>query len=584
MALAIVLMLAGVTARMLAASAAPDANWSGTANLLPLIHPEQDAVKGVWKLSDGALVSDKSWASLQIPFRPPEEYDLRVTFARLEGHRHVVLIFPEPGRGFTWQLGRLNNSAFAFMSVTSAGMTNPTVVAVKPALENNRHYTTLIEVRKDGVKAYLDGKLISAWKTDYHDMSVETPWLLRDPQLPGVGSCESPTAFYSIELREITGRRKPPPRFTLKPGVIANGAEWRDGKPMFLPGARRPKVETVVIGRPEPGWTFSHHAHIAWYNGRLVAIWSNGHKDEDGLGQRVLFATSTNFTHWTRPQPLVDSARDARGVEQVLTAAGLYTSARGLVAYIASYGPRQANPRVFALRTGDGSRWEPLRDLGLPLCPNHGPQRTASGRLIISGNMTYPWSDDPSGLGGWHMAGLYPPAVAAKLKTDPASFRDSPRRAGLTEGVCEGAFYQTDDGVIHMLLRNGDNKQFPHRLWHTESRNNGLTWSAPIPTEFSDTSAKFHFGRLPDGRFYYVGNPLAVGHRMPLVLSLSRDGMLFDQHYIIGEKHYERLYPGRAKGGEYGYPHSMVHDGYLYVIVSRQKEVVEVLRVASSTL
>ena len=36
---------------------------------------------------------------------------------------------------------------------------------------------------------------------------------------------------------------------------------------------------------------------------------------------------------------------------------------------------------------------------------------------------------------------------------------------------------------------------------------------------------------------------------------------------------------GKSKGGEYGYPHTLIHDGLLYVIVSRQKEGVEVLRV-----
>jgi hypothetical protein len=42
--------------------------------------------------------------------------------------------------------------------------------------------------------------------------------------------------------------------------------------------------------------------------------------------------------------------------------------------------------------------------------------------------------------------------------------------------------------------------------------------------------------------------------------------------------------PGRWKGGEYGYPHTMVHDGYLCVIISRQKEAVEVLRVVLTEL
>ena len=41
---------------------------------------------------------------------------------------------------------------------------------------------------------------------------------------------------------------------------------------------------------------------------------------------------------------------------------------------------------------------------------------------------------------------------------------------------------------------------------------------------------------------------------------------------------------GGAKGGEYGYPHTLLHEGCLHVIVSRQKEGVEVLRMAVTEL
>jgi hypothetical protein len=68
--------------------------------------------------------------------------------------------------------------------------------------------------------------------------------------------------------------------------------------------------------------------------------------------------------------------------------------------------------------------------------------------------------------------------------------------------------------------------------------------------------------------------------RTPLVLSVSRDGVCFDRHFVLGEEPYAMRRPGRHKGGEYGYPHTLVHDGFLYVIVSRQKEAVQVLRVA----
>lgn len=60
-----------------------------------------------------------------------------------------------------------------------------------------------------------------------------------------------------------------------------------------------------------------------------------------------------------------------------------------------------------------------------------------------------------------------------------------------------------------------------------------------------------------NGRFFNVGNPIGNG-RMPLVLSLSRDGVSFDQHCVLGETRYQRRRAGAAKGGEYGYPHTLI--------------------------
>jgi hypothetical protein len=367
---------------------------------------------------------------------------------------------------------------------------------------------------------------------------------------------------------------------------ITNCAEWEQGKPVALRGVSRPKLCTAFLYRPQHAWTYAHHASLTFFQRRWFAIWSNGRENEDDRGQRVLIATSDDFFHWSEPRPLVDSVKDSNGEERVLTAAGFHQHAGTLVAYFGNYGygHRREGTRLQAVTTRDGRQWTPVRDIGIPINPNHGPQPTASGRLIISGNISFPWSDDPNGLAGWHMTGLYPANRQATIKDDPGSFWDVATWQGWAPAaLCEGSFYQTDDGVLHMLLRNSQAKDYPYRLWLTESRDNGGTWSAPMETEFSDTNAKFHFGRLPDGRFYYVGNPIGR-NRTPLVLSLSRDGVRFDRHYVLGDAHYAARRSGRYKGGEYGYPHTLVREGQLHVIVSRQKEAIEVLRLPLSEL
>ncbi len=361
------------------------------------------------------------------------------------------------------------------------------------------------------------------------------------------------------------------------------------GKAASLP------VEQAWVYRPETEWTYSHHPALTFFKGRYYLMWSNGRKDEDAPGQRILISTSSDFMAWTPPRPLVESQKAPSGKgEYVYTAAGFHRHAGRLVAYAGRYaympegleqnGERKRNDAnhvgttLLAMTTADGENWSELEDLRLPIVPNHGPQTTASGRLIISGNISFPYTDDPCGLRGWRMTGIYPNSMASGIVDDSESFWKVQADAGWPVGLCEGSFYQTDDGIIHMLLRTNT-----ERLWVTESGDDGQSWSAPTPTEFSDNATKFHFGRLPDGRFYYVGCPDSEPRwrRSPLVLSLSEDGVRFDRHFILGDESspYRKKMEGMHKGGDYGYPSTLVHEGRIHVAVSRMKEAVEVIRV-----
>jgi predicted neuraminidase len=164
---------------------------------------------------------------------------------------------------------------------------------------------------------------------------------------------------------------------------------------------------------------------------------------------------------------------------------------------------------------------------------------------------------------------------------DSESIHTVKEAAGWPNMLCEGSFFQTEDGTIHMLLRSS-----ALQLWVTRSRDDGTTWSPPEPTGFTDNNTKFHFGMLPDGTYYYVGSPdpLPKGHRNPLVLSLSDDGAAFRRHFILKDDQRSKQFPGMYKNGQYGYPHSLVHDGYLYVIYSVCKEQIEILRVPIETI
>ena len=359
------------------------------------------------------------------------------------------------------------------------------------------------------------------------------------------------------------------PSLTAQPNLVSNN--YKDEK-----GLPRLNIERAMIYSPKSAWFYNHHPAIINFKGRFIATWSDGLFGEDSPGQRVVYSVSDDFYHWSPVKVLANPAKGPGDTLNVLTAAGLYKFKDTLVAYYGQYEQHRTNTQLFALYSTDGEHWSAPIDMHLPLIPNHGPEPTKSGRLIISGNFSFPYTDNPDGLSGWKMSGFYPPEFYTQ--DNSATFYKPAQRSGLPP-LCEGSFFQTDDNIIHMLLRV-TGKGWKGHLWITESRDNGTRWSRPVEANFTDNDSKFHFGRLPDGKFYYAGIPDTLRHyeRSPLVLSLSKDGKFFNLHYIIANEPYTLKHEGLYKGGQYGYPHTMIWQGYMYVIVSRQKESIEVIR------
>ena len=361
---------------------------------------------------------------------------------------------------------------------------------------------------------------------------------------------------------------------------------------------RAKAVITPLYTAQEKNWHFCHHPEIGAFRGQLYAMWSNAPVGEDELGQRILYARSADGQHWSEPEIL---CRRIPGEDQprVLTAAGWLDQGDSLAAYFASYEyeteeirtDRQGNSllgkgivrtRLFAQTTADGVHFADPVDLQVPLCPNFGPQRTKGGRLIITGNWAHAVTDRPDGVtpGSWALHGFDPgqPLLRTPVRDDPDYFGYVSQTAGLP-GLCEGAFYQTDDGALHMLYRSSEDY-----LYYSVSEDEGDSWSFPEKTGFTNCRSKFVLGRLPDGRFYYIGNPKPGSGRNPLVLSLSEDGKVFDRHFLIESDPCERKYSGFVKNGAYAYPHSAVLNHTLYVVYSIYKEDVRVAAVPLDTL
>lgn len=180
--------------------------WQKAINLLPLIDPASDALRGDWAQTATALIGDRSRsATIEIPYRPSEEYDFRVEFALLRKGGAGIQCVTKSGHGFTWNCFNAGGAQFGFECIDEKPLSeNPSGINVELP-EIGRRYVSLVEVRNGEVRGFLDGRLISVWKTDYTNLKAGLLWRLRDATLLGLG-CQMRTAFYSISVREVTGK------------------------------------------------------------------------------------------------------------------------------------------------------------------------------------------------------------------------------------------------------------------------------------------------------------------------------------------------------------------------------------------
>jgi hypothetical protein len=180
--------------------------WKKSIELLSSVDVDFDALSGVWAKKDGALQVDSGApARVEFPYRPPDEYDLRLTFTRISGDYCVNLILTRQGKPFIWVMEPTGRYGFERVYGQDF-LKNPTSILNGPVLESGQPHVAVVQVRRDGLRTFVDGRLVRDYKTDYNELSMNPGWGLRDPQAIGLGVWASPTIFHRLEVLEVTGK------------------------------------------------------------------------------------------------------------------------------------------------------------------------------------------------------------------------------------------------------------------------------------------------------------------------------------------------------------------------------------------
>ncbi len=185
-----------------------NAAWKTALDLMPHIDPARDVVAGPWRKENGRIVcAGGENAVLRLPYEAPAEYDFRIVYTRTQGHCATAQFLVREGRNFFWEMGGYGNSNSGFAVVAGKGSAeNPTRMEFRP--QDGTRYVSLVEVRRDRVTAWLDGKKHSEWLPSMGELTTDPNWCVDVPGMIGLGNCESQTIFESVQIREVTGRGK----------------------------------------------------------------------------------------------------------------------------------------------------------------------------------------------------------------------------------------------------------------------------------------------------------------------------------------------------------------------------------------
>ena len=192
--------------------AAKDSSWrrSGVVDLLKLIDPARDTVEGTWTLEKGVLVcaEKRSWARLQIPYIPPDEYDLTIVAERVEGLEAINIGLVRGEAQFHSVVDGWKATMSGLSTVDGKWANRNETTRRGQLLKNGRSSVVVCSVRKEGVSMTVDGNLIFDWKGDYSRLGNIRPLTVPYRRALYINSFYCVYRFSKMTLKPVSGRGK----------------------------------------------------------------------------------------------------------------------------------------------------------------------------------------------------------------------------------------------------------------------------------------------------------------------------------------------------------------------------------------
>jgi hypothetical protein len=181
--------------------------YGGPLDLLKMIDGSKDSVQGRWEVTAQGLVTSVGvWDRLQIPYAPPDEYDLTLVVERKAGSSNLEIGLAVAGRQFHIGIDGWGGGSITGLNLVDGkpGNTNETTYRGR-LLAANVPSTVVCSVRKTGVALMVDGKAIFDWKGEFTRLNAGGTWRVPRSDALFIGAYDTRFLISRISLTPVSG-------------------------------------------------------------------------------------------------------------------------------------------------------------------------------------------------------------------------------------------------------------------------------------------------------------------------------------------------------------------------------------------
>jgi hypothetical protein len=203
-------LLLGASAA-LAAGGAPDDKPTPSrkrpVDLLPLAGTGGHLVKGKWVVVKKALVSAPAdqGALVQIPYEPPEEYDLELTAERVKGTDSLGIVLPLGRNQPCVVLDALNATVSGINRIEGKYLDQNGTGRKGKVFPDSGTVDIRCEVRARSIGVWADGVELLKWEGNPRNLSFDPSFELPDKKTIGLGAYNSSFRVTKLVLTPVTG-------------------------------------------------------------------------------------------------------------------------------------------------------------------------------------------------------------------------------------------------------------------------------------------------------------------------------------------------------------------------------------------